>query len=147
MLRTRHLGLVLALLLVGCAKEYVYIPPATEAGVQCVAGCQARQAQCRERATESAAAEKRACEETATAEVYACEANRDAEYLACQDAAEADYVGCRKYAPDPSGCIKQTCTLQSCTRNSCYQSANYSLCGSDFRACYQQCGGKIELMD
>ncbi len=28
-----------------------------------------------------------------------------------------------------------------------YQSANYFLCGRDFRACYQQCGGKIELMD
>lgn len=146
MFRTAQLGLIVAFSLMGCAKEYVYIPPVTEAGTQCVTGCQDRQAQCRERAVENAASEKKACEESAAAEASACEAEREAELLICQEEAETDYAGCRKYAPNPNGCIKQTCPTQPCLKNSCYQSVSYSFCDSDFRACYQQCGGKIELM-
>jgi hypothetical protein len=54
----------------------------------------------------------------------------------CERAAAADYNSCLKYSKDRDKCYE----------SGCYETADISLCETDYRACYQTCGGKVTLI-
>jgi len=144
MFRVVRIIIVVAALMSGCSKEYVYTAPQTEAGIACVTQCQERQTACREHVTSEAEASKQRCEEAATEEYVQCELQAEAEFSACQETAETEYYGCLKYAPNRKKCRQDACVKSDCYKRSCYRSVNHSFCDREFRGCFQQCGGRIE---
>lgn len=125
---------VAALLLMGCAREYAYIPPTDAEGKGCVAQCQTRETSCRRDQDRRAAAAQDACEAEAARRQDKCEIEAPIEYAACLKFAKSDEE-------------RKACEIKDCDQSSCQQSGNYGLCSSDYRTCFQSCGGKIEILD
>lgn len=139
----------LALLCVGlmsaCAPEYRYTPPSTEEGRRCVERCQAVQRECREVKDFDAEKELRRCEHENADKFSECDYAAQEKYETCETEAAADFKACQKYSSTPANCLRKTCAKDNCYRASCYQSADYSFCESDFRLCFQNCGGHVEI--
>lgn len=106
-----------ALLAFGCAKEYVYSPPTTAEEKACVASCQNNQQSCRSNEQQRYTNAKTQCEREA----------------------DIEYTSCLKYA-------KTDVDRAGCDKKGCYNSANYAFCDSEFRDCYQNCGGTVGVM-
>lgn len=101
----------------GCETQYTYTPPSSPQGQQCVVKCSGQQNACKAHEDERVAYEKPQCEHDA-----------DIEYTACLKYAKTD--------KDREGCYRQ----------SCYISPNYYVCESDFRQCFQVCGGSVGVL-
>ena len=144
MVRTVVVTLLFMLFVSGCSKEYVYTAPETEAGTICVTKCQEWQSVCREQAGYDAATAKKQCDRASAHEYAQCEAKAEDDFELCEKNAESDYYGCLKYSANRASCVKAVCVKDMCRKSSCYKNVDYSFCEKDFRACYQQCGGKIE---
>lgn len=130
---TLLLGIItgFVVLLSACAgPEYTYRPPATAEGRNCAAQCQAGQYSCRNSQSQSASAAQQQCELQAANKFNQCEA-----------AANAEYTSCLRYSNNRTLCFKKMCIKESC-----YNSVSYGYCDSEYRACYQQCGGEIGIM-
>ena len=127
--------IVAALLISACStKEYVFTPPDTAEGRACVAQCQARETSCRREQDRRAAVAQEACEAESARREDKCEIQASVEYVACLKFARTD--------EDRKACVKQDCTQPSCA-----QSGNYGLCSSDYRVCFQSCGGTIGVIE
>jgi hypothetical protein len=144
MSRFTCLIVITASILSGCAKEYVYTPPKSEAGIACVSHCQERQAICRDRALSEADAKKSQCERTANREYKQCTFEAEQTFASCQETAKTDYYACLKYAQKRDTCRESACVKNTCSKQSCYRHVSYTQCDSEFRDCYQQCGGRID---
>lgn len=105
------------MVLAGCGPEYTYTPPATAAGQACVAQCQATQTDCADTKREQTAYKQSACEEKA----------------------EREHYYCLQFA-------KTDADRSKCQKSACYEYADTSQCETGFRACYQQCGGKVGIL-
>ncbi len=123
-----------ALLLAGCAKEYAYIPPTDAEGRACVARCQTAQTDCRRAQDRRAADAQDLCEAEAARREDKCEIEATVEYAACLKFAKTD--------ADRAACDKKDCTPPSCQK-----SGDYGFCASDYRTCFQSCGGTIDILD
>ena len=124
-----------ALLLSACSTtEYVFTPPDTPEGRACVAQCQARETSCRRDQDRRAAAAQEACEVESARREDKCEVKSSVEYVACLKFAKTD--------EDRKACVKE-----DCTQASCQQAGNYGLCSSDYRVCFQSCGGTIGVIE
>lgn len=148
-LRTLLLGILTAAasLLWGCTTEYRYTPPTTAAGRACVLHCQAVQAGCRNSRDQRATAAYNQCRQDAAVNQDQCQRQALFDQQQCQHDSDVDYTACLKYArtdADRAGCRQKSCPLRSCNASSCYNSADYDICDSDFRLCYQTCGGQVE---
>jgi hypothetical protein len=121
------------LLLAACAPEYTYTPPATEQGRACVSGCQARQADCR------------ALQDRQSAQAQAqCAADRDQRQGQCEHDSQIEYDACLQYAKTDAD--RKGCKRKSCDQPACWNGSNYGQCDTDYRACYQNCGGVIGIL-
>lgn len=145
--RIKH-GVVIGViaLLAGCATEYAYTPPTSEQGMTCVTRCQSAQQRCRNTQVQVAATAKQSCIQRSQQDYDLCTYNAENEHTACTAKAEGEYVACLKYASDRKSCIKNKCEKTACYRDGCYHSPDYAYCDSDFRSCYQQCGGKVDVI-
>ena len=54
----------------------------------------------------------------------------------CEHDAEVEYNACLKYAEDKKKCVQQIC----------YDTPSVGQCDIDYRACYQNCGGQVEIL-
>jgi hypothetical protein len=133
--------------LTGCAEKYRYIPPTSEAGLECVTECLSMKNTCREHELERARAAQRECEKRSSDEYFECKRRTEEELAQCQEKAKEEYIACLKYASDRSSCHEEECEEKSCHKRGCYESANFRACESDYRDCYQQCGGVIEVIE
>lgn len=148
---TTYKTLVIALFffvigLTGCAENYRYIPPTSEAGLKCVTQCLSIKNTCRESELESAKAAQQECERRSSDEYLECKIRAEEEYVRCQEKAKEEYIACLKYASDRSSCHEEQCEEKSCYKRGCYESADFRICDSDYRDCYQQCGGVVEVI-
>jgi hypothetical protein len=126
---------VAALLLSACSTtEYTFTPPETAEGRACVERCQRTQQACRH--DRDARAED-------DAERCAVESRRREEK--CDIEANVEYVSCLKFAK--TNAEREACVKKDCSQPSCERSASYALCDSDYRACYQNCGGRIGVIE
>jgi hypothetical protein len=132
-MKTRILAAA-ALLLSACATEYTYTPPATAEGKACVGKCQGTQQACRDQQDTRASRARRQCEE---------ESDRREEK--CEVEASADYLACLRYARTEDE--RKACQKRTCDASACSDAPHYSLCDSDYRACYENCGGKVDVRD
>ncbi|MGH6960216.1 MAG: hypothetical protein ACREE7_07025 [Dongiaceae bacterium] len=124
-----------ALLLAACSTtEYVFTPPETAEGKACVERCQATQSSCRREQDVRADHAKAQCE--------ADSARREKQ---CAIQAPIEYAACLRFARNDEE--RAACALEDCTQPACYASPQYGLCDGDFRFCYQNCGGKIDLIE
>lgn len=107
----------LSLIQAACVS-YQYVPPATEAGLQCVTTCQVAQQNCVAAANGNAAREAENCEieRSHTEQLCLVRAKSDMERQSCSI---TDYPGY------------------------CMRSANTWGCSGDFRTCYSACGGHV----
>ena len=64
----------------------------------------------------------------------------------CQEKAKEEYYACLKYASDRSTCEEKECEKEHCYERRCHESPNFRYCDNDYRECYQQCGGVIEVI-
>lgn len=135
------------LIFTGCAKQYSYMPPKSEAGLQCVSQCQERKNTCRDIEAHRASKNKHACEVQADTEYSSCVTNAEDESYVCQKDAKDDYYACLKYASDRSICHEKPCKQERCVKQTCYNSPNYRNCESEFSICFQQCGGTIQEIE
>ena len=55
----------------------------------------------------------------------------------CQRESEVEFTSCLKYASDRNKCY----------RKGCFDYASTAMCDTDYRACYQNCGGKIGIIE
>ena len=131
----------------GCAKEYKYIPPTSEAGLQCVTQCLSIKNTCRDRELENARTAQKECKRQSAEEYLECKTRAEEEFFQCQEKAKEEYYACLKYASDRSLCEEKECEEKRCYERKCHESANFSSCDSDYRECYQQCGGVVEVME
>ena len=124
-----------AALLSACTTtEYVFTPPETAEGKACVERCQASQSSCRR--DQDARAERIRVR---------CEAESARREEACTIQAPIEYAACLKFAKTDEE--RAACALQDCTQPACHASPSYALCDGDFRICYQNCGGRIDLIE
>ena len=130
----------------GCATQYAYTPPESEAGLKCVAQCLSIKNTCRERELERARVAQKACERNSAQEYLECKARSEEEFNQCQEESEKEYYACLKYAEDRSSCHEEECKEKNCYERRCSESARFSYCENDYRECYQQCGGTIEVV-
>ncbi|MEF2268003.1 hypothetical protein V3C40_14585 [Janthinobacterium sp. LS2A] len=105
-----------AITLASCTS-YRYIPPDSDAGRQCVTSCGTNQQICIAGKEQIAASQAQACEMRNTSTVSIC-------------------LAVAKTDADRELCAKK--------RQYCSSSASTWQCDSDYRACYTQCGGRIE---
>jgi len=144
---TRRFALAfITVMLAACAKEYTYTPPSTDEGRRCVAQCQTTQASCRSNQFQGASSAQQQCESNAAQVQSQCERTAEEKYSQCQSASQADYNSCLKYSSNRASCYQQVCLKESCFKQGCYQSADYGFCDSEFRGCYQNCGGTVGIM-
>jgi hypothetical protein len=127
-------AIVAALLLGACAKEYTFTPPATAEGRACVERCQGAQVSCR-----------RDQDQRADRGRQQCQAEADQREDRCKIEAPIEYASCLKYAK--SDTERADCRMRDCTQATCMPSPNYGLCDGDYRACYENCGGKVRIRD
>ncbi len=133
--------------LTGCAEKYRYVPPTSEAGLQCVTQCLSIKNACRERELENARAAQQECEKRSADEYLECKIRAEEEYAQCQEKAKEEYIACLKYAGDRSSCHEEQCEKEHCYERGCYESPDFRACDSDYRDCYQQCGGEVEVIN
>jgi len=127
--------MVAAVLLSACTTtEYVFTPPDTREGKACVERCQASQSSCRR---DQDARAERAKQQ--------CEVESDRREQKCAIQAPIEYAACLKFAKTDEE--RKACVLDDCDQQDCSASSNYGLCDGDFRVCYQNCGGKIDLIE
>lgn len=129
-----------------CAKEYAFTPPVTEDGRQCVVGCQSRQSACRDHQTQNASTAQQVCDAKAADELDQCERASVDEYSQCERESKADYNACLKYASNRAVCHEKICIKEGCFKRGCYHDADLEFCESEFRTCYQTCGGTVGIM-
>lgn len=128
------LSLALTILIVaGCAKEYRFFPPESEAGMACITKCQTPLLSCKIRADER----DRAIFEQ-------CTKIEPIKYQQCTTRAQADYTACLRYAKDAD---RKKCKLESCYERTCTHNPNYASCEADHRQCYRACGGQIREIE
>ena len=139
--------LVAAFIVTACATEYQYTPPASEDGKRCVQQCQLTQGSCRNSQFQNASVAQQQCESAAVEKVAHCRTIADIEYDRCQQESQIEYQACLKYSNNRSACLRKSCQKKHCSKPSCYLSANYEFCDSEFRVCYQNCGGKVRIME
>lgn len=97
--------------------DYTFFPPERESGRTCVMQCENSKMQCRQLVQ----LRHDSCRQQAETAYYLCEASR-------------------RYRIDSKG--KQKCIENCyCSRESC--SEDYEPCDSQYRSCYQTCGGKV----
>jgi len=124
-----------ALLLGACTStEYVFTPPETPEGKACVERCQASQSSCRRDQDRRAVAAQDQCEAESARREQQCNVKAPIEYAACLKFAKTDEE-------------RAACALEDCSQSACHASSNYGLCDGDFRVCYQNCGGKIGIIE
>ena len=144
----RALSLLTFLLLAtACTTQYHYIPPSSQAGIQCVSQCQQRQHECKQGANLRADAEHRACLNTVASDYQACQQLSHSRYHACQSRSEAEYSACLKYSDNRSECRREPCSQTHCARKQCYHAPQYGSCQTDFNQCFQQCGGRLQEVE
>lgn len=111
------LGLVLA----GCSfVRYEYHPPASEAGRQCIVQCAAVREMC-----------------------ISNENNRaQNDRIACEQRNRWNYQQCMRRADDKDD-------AKACARAqpTCWANANTFRCEENYRSCYVNCGGKINIIE
>ncbi len=111
--------LLLIPLLAGCGPVYRtvydYVPPDDPAGKQCLNQCLQMYETCRSSAENRAAQERATCQQTAALT-----------YAACLASAKTDL--------DRSRCSSSSY---------CNRQADFSYCMSNYRLCYQNCGGIV----
>lgn len=116
-----RLGAVIALAIATAAcgpvyrTTYDYIPPGDAAGKQCLNQCLQIFEMCRSTAENRASQERASCQQSATLA-----------YAACVATAKSDLERSR-------------CSSAS----SCNREADISHCNSEYRLCYQNCGGTV----
>ena len=132
--------------LTGCSTTYKYVPPTLQAGLQCVTQCLSMKNTCRDRELENARAAKQVCEKKSAEEYFECKTSADEEFFQCQVEAREDFYACLKYASDRSSCYEEECEEKDCYERRCREYANFRFCDNDYRECYQQCGGVVEVM-
>lgn len=121
------------LALAGCATEYRYTPPATEDGRLCVVQCQGAQERCRSR------------EDRRTQDQYEqCRVDTEQDQARCERDGSIEYTACLRYAKTDAE--RAACKPADCSKASCYNNPSYDLCDADFRVCYQNCGGQVEVL-
>jgi|GEM_PF-3399490 len=149
LLETKYVVLwVIIILLTGCTStRYRYIPPPTEAGLNCVTQCQQYKNVCMNNEQINAMAAYRQCEAISAVEYDRCLRDADMDFHKCRKKAKHDYKRCLKHDKDPDKCQKKECKKTNCYKNSCYETTHYSMCKSNFRECYQQCGGIVEIIE
>lgn len=103
--------------LAGCGPEYTYTPPASATGQACVMRCQGTQTACTQTAQERA----------------------DDKQATCEEKAEHEHYLCLLYA-------KTDADRAKCQKSGCYEYADTERCDTDFRACFQQCGGTVGIL-
>nr|WP_319493447.1 hypothetical protein [uncultured Desulfobacter sp.] len=141
------LGFIIVLL-TGCTStRYRYIPPATEAGLNCVTQCQQHQNVCMNNEQINASAAYRQCQEISAMDYDRCLQDARMDFYRCDKIAERDYKHCLKHDKAVDQCRKKKCHKLRCYKNRCYKTDNYSRCKSNFRECYQQCGGFVEIIE
>nr|WP_320193390.1 hypothetical protein [uncultured Desulfobacter sp.] len=141
-------AIVIILLLTRCTStRYRYIPPPTEAGLNCVAQCQQYKNVCMNNEQIHAMAAYRECEAISAVEYDRCLRDADMDFHACNKKAKRDYKHCLKHNKDHSKCREKKCRKTHCYKSRCYETGNYSMCKNNFRECYQQCGGIIEIIE
>ena len=116
-LRLRAAAVLTLALMASACTSYKYIPPATEAGRQCVTTCETNQQICISGKEQVAASQTQACEMRRTMQLSNCMVN------ALTPQARAY---CNKSVP-------------ACTSSF----ANTGDCTNRYRACYVQCGGQV----
>jgi hypothetical protein len=123
-----------ALLLAACAREYTFTPPATAEGRACVERCQGTQQACRRDQDRRAERLRQQCQDDAERREQRCKLE-----------APIEYASCLKYGKTEED--RASCRMRECNEAVCEPSANYGLCDGDYRACYENCGGKIGIRD
>ena len=129
----RSLVAAFTLLLAACATEYTYEPPTTSEGKFCVAKCQGRQGNCHESEQVRARDEQQRCQREG-----------ERKQAQCDHDSQIEYDACLKYSKTDAD--RNKCKKNSCDAPGCYSSANYGQCDSDYRACFQSCGGKVGIL-
>jgi hypothetical protein len=134
---------------VSCAKEYTYSPPESAAGKVCVSTCQTNQNKCRQQELNRVNQENQQCQTDSKKEFNICEEGAQKEFEQCEHDANIDFKACQRYAPTLSArgaCVEDSCFKKTCFERSCYNTASYDFCDSEFRGCFQQCGGTVGVM-
>lgn len=138
-------------LFTSCGKEYTYIPPQSEAGKLCVHQCQNQQSLCRENEIKRATEQYQACSASSSENFNQCKIKKQKDFNQCEHDAKIEFIACQRYAHTLSErglCQEKICMPNnSCVQQVCYNSASYDFCDSEFRGCFQQCGGKVGVMD
>ena len=129
----RSMIVAMTLALCGCVTEYTYSPPTTAEGRACVAHCQDNQMGCRisQDRQRDAAFEQ-------------CKTESAQKQSQCEHDSQIEYDACLRYAKTDTD--RKACRRQSCDQPGCYSGSNYDLCDSDYRACYQNCGGTVGVL-
>ncbi len=115
------IGAIFSLILAGCSFiRYEYHPPATEAGRQCVVQCSAIREMCISNENNRAQNERAACEQRN----------------------HWNYQQCMRRADDKDD-------AKACARAQpmCWGNANIFRCEENYRSCYVNCGGKINIIE
>lgn len=144
-----RLGVIagLAILIGSCTTEYTYTPPTTADGRECVAQCQVTQSACRNDTFQSASESQLQCQSNAAETQDQCESASEEKFSRCEQASQAEYFACLKYASNRAACYQAICVKEACSQPSCYNSANFDFCDSEFRGCYQNCGGSVGILN
>jgi len=138
------------LLFSGCvSKKYVFTPPASDTGLQCVMQCQSTKTRCRDIETKNKSIEKQRCLQQADEDFYDCKEIAKVEYYECKKESDLDYIACLKHAKNRDKCKEKDCSKKKdkCYRSSCYNSPNFDSCDSNHRDCYRQCGGIVDVIE
>ena len=117
MIHLRRAAVLAFALLAGACTSYQYVPPASEAGRQCVTTCDTNRQICIAGKEQAAASQNQACETRRAVQLASC--------LATALTPEARNY-CNKVAPRCSGNYAST-----------------GGCDDGYRACYVQCGGRV----
>lgn len=113
----RLLGCLSLILVQAACVNYQYIPPATVAGQQCVAACDAPQQACIVAARQRTYNEVRSCQMERSYRLNLCLANAGS---------DAERQDCARTAD-----------------RSCQRATDTSACGNQYRQCYSACGGQV----
>ncbi len=145
-LAIKQVLVLMTIFLTSCATTtYKYTPPTTEAGLFCITQCQNVRNACRNNEANKAESKREECKEESKEEYAQCRNDANIEYQECKHTADADYVACLKYSKDRNSCQRVECSIPSCYKSSCYENPDYRYCESDYRECYQQCGGDVQI--
>ena len=67
------------------------------------------------------------------------------DHFAEQRQSNIEYLACLKFAKTDED--RKACARTDCSQPSCQQSGDYGLCSSDYRVCFQSCGGTIGVIE